>query len=170
MSNQLLRPNVAVIFFSVDLSTEDTVGRPRAPSLCHTLLLAQSLGDAQDHWHTLPITEAPRCVAAGITSLLRRLRTMDSGRRQRYVQWSIDTERALLAVLSRADVARIFDNPRHRDLCSMPPGHHVVPLINAEVSWKVEEFRAMAEELRLARDRLTRVPGVPTILDTNVLL
>ena len=90
--------------------------------------------------------------------------------REGYVRWAISTEQQLLSVISRQDVNRIFDNPRHRDLCSMPPGSQMSLLISAEVTAKAAELKEIADDLIEARARMARSPGVPTIVDANVLL
>ena len=90
--------------------------------------------------------------------------------RDAYVRWAIGCENQLASVLTRADAERIFDNPRHRDICSMPHGTQWGMLINAEVAVKSSQLSEIATSLREARDRMTRSPGCPTLVDTNVLL
>jgi rRNA-processing protein FCF1 len=89
--------------------------------------------------------------------------------RQAYVEWASSTERELFSVLERGDAMRLFENPRHRDICSMPPGNQLLPLISSEVESKSAELAAIATELRQARDRMSGA-ACPTIIDTNVLL
>lgn len=90
--------------------------------------------------------------------------------REEYVRWAVSAERQLGSILGRADAASLFENARHRDICSMPADRQLRTLINAEVTNKVTELQEMAEELKTARARLVSGTGLPTILDTNVLM
>lgn len=90
--------------------------------------------------------------------------------RNAYVQWAISCEQQLLTVLARSDGNQIFDNPRHRDICSMPVGRQVPMLISAEVDVKVAQITEIANYLRETRDRITRAQGYPTVIDTNLFL
>ena len=92
--------------------------------------------------------------------------------RYSYVGWASSAERELLGVLARSDVSRIFENSRHRDICSSASsvGGHLRVLISDEVTAKSAELREIASELKAARDGMRRAPGCPTIIDTNVLL
>ena len=90
--------------------------------------------------------------------------------RERYVRWALHTEQELIGVLDRRDAMAIFENPRHRDICSMIPGEQLTNLISAEVAAKSNELREIAIALRAAQSRATCGPGCPTIVDTNLLL
>ena len=90
--------------------------------------------------------------------------------RDRYVTWSIAIEPALLAVFRREDVFVVFESPRHRDICSMAPGNQLTPLINAELRDKKALFDGERQTLVAARDRMRSAPGLPVVVDSNVLL
>jgi rRNA-processing protein FCF1 len=90
--------------------------------------------------------------------------------RDAYVRWTIGCEQTLLTVLTRSDIDRIFENTRHRDICAMPLGTQWQMLISAEVNVKAAQLTEIANHLRDARDRITRSPGLPTLVDTNLLL
>jgi hypothetical protein len=68
-----------------------------------------------------------------------------------YVQWAHKTEGELRTFLSMRDAAAFFASPRHRDICSMTPGSHLLPMISDEVGTLADRFRSLAEELKLAR-------------------
>ena len=90
--------------------------------------------------------------------------------REEYVRWATSAERQLAAVLGRVEAGALFENPRHRDICSMPPDQQLRILIGAEVANKTAELQELADELKAERERLNRGSGQPAILDTNVLL
>jgi rRNA-processing protein FCF1 len=90
--------------------------------------------------------------------------------RDHYVLWATRTEQQLHSFLRREDAAAIFANPQHRDICSMPPGSQLVPLVNTEVKAKADTFRELADQLRATRDRMRRAPGVPVVPDSNIFL
>ena len=89
--------------------------------------------------------------------------------RESYVRWAITTERRLRAVLQRSDADALFDNSRHRDICSMPPGSQLINLISGELESKSLDFGDLADYLQTALNRMRRAPGVPIVLDSNVL-
>lgn len=90
--------------------------------------------------------------------------------RDNYVRWATSTESQLEGILDRPDVERIFDNPRHRDICSMPVGSQTQMMISAEVRSKSKELIGLAEYLRDLQRRYQELPGLRAIVDTNVLL
>jgi hypothetical protein len=90
--------------------------------------------------------------------------------RDAYVRWAIECERQLLGILARSDALEIFENSRHRDVCAMPLGNQLRPLISAEEGAKRDELAEIAAELRGAQDRMRRADGCPTIIDSNVWL
>ncbi len=87
-----------------------------------------------------------------------------------YVQWAAACEMELLTVLTREDVDRLFDNPRHRDIAVMPAAGHVRRIIKSEIEAKAAALSAILAELEGARDRMRQAPGCPTVIDTNLLL
>ena len=56
-------------------------------------------------------------------------------RRDAYVRATTTTETVLRSVFSMKDCANLFDNPRHRDICSMPLGSQLLPMISADSHW-----------------------------------
>jgi rRNA-processing protein FCF1 len=90
--------------------------------------------------------------------------------RESYVRWAKDTEMRLRTVLARADAQSFFENPRHRDICSMTIGNQLSTLIYAELEAKTLDFGDLARSLEEARKRMSEGPGYPTVIDTNVLL
>lgn len=90
--------------------------------------------------------------------------------RDEYVLWATTTEQQLHTYLRSEDAAAIFSNSQHRDVCSMPGGSQVFPLVNAEVKAKADTFRRLADELKATRDRMRRAAGTPVVPDSNILL
>ena len=90
--------------------------------------------------------------------------------RDNYVRWSQSCEGQLITIMERPDARSVFENPGHRDLCSMAPGTQIQMLITNEVSAKSAELIQMAFELRKAREVMQKAPGYPTLVDTNLLL
>ncbi len=91
-------------------------------------------------------------------------------RREDYVRWATQTEARLASVLRREDARGIFDNPRHRDICSMPPGNQLTTLIYAEVDEKIRDLQAAVDYLRRELERMQAGPGLPIVVDSNALL
>jgi len=90
--------------------------------------------------------------------------------RDHYVRWASSCEQRLGSVIVRTDVLKMFENPRHRDICSMPPGNQMSNLISDEITAKSADFAEIRDSLKAARDRMSRGRGCPAVLDTNVLL
>lgn len=90
--------------------------------------------------------------------------------RQDYVRWATDLEVRLGSVLLTREAQAFFDSPRHRDICSMPPGSQLTTLIYAEVDAITREMQAAVEYLERHLRRMRAAPGLPVVLDTNVLL
>jgi len=91
-------------------------------------------------------------------------------KRDDYVRWATMTEAQLESVLRREDAQAFFDNPRHRDICSMAPGNQLTPLIYAEVDAKAADLEEAKAYLERQRNRLRASDGLPIVVDTNVLL
>lgn len=87
-----------------------------------------------------------------------------------YVRWAVECERQLVGVISREDVDRFFGNPRHRDICAMPPGNQLRTMVSGEIDAKAKELRDLAAELTRARQRMARATGYSTVIDSNLLL
>lgn len=91
-------------------------------------------------------------------------------KRDDYVGWALRTEAALEGVLRKEDAQAFFDNPRHREICSMTLGNHLPALIYSELRAKAREFEAAADDLQRQLDRMRASPGFPVVVDTNVLI
>jgi hypothetical protein len=80
---------------------------------------------------------------AGITNL--------GEKRNAYVKATTTTETRLRSILSIRDAAKLFDGPRHRDICSMAAGEQLHPMIGAEVDALSHRLETLALELDNAR-------------------
>jgi hypothetical protein len=90
--------------------------------------------------------------------------------RDEYVRWATSCERQLMGVMHRDDALAIFDNPRHRDICSMVPGSQTTMLVSNEVQAKSAELGEIAAEIKETRASLLKAPGLPAVIDSNLLL
>jgi rRNA-processing protein FCF1 len=90
--------------------------------------------------------------------------------RNDYVRWTADAEVHLTSVLDRRDAQAFFGSPRHRDICSMPPGNQLTTLIYAEVDALVRDLQNAQDYLEGHLRRMRAAPGVPVVVDSNVLL
>jgi rRNA-processing protein FCF1 len=90
--------------------------------------------------------------------------------RDLYVRWSIEAEARLIGSLDRDEVFSIFSNPRHRDISLMPAGAQLNRSVYAEVGSKRELFESMSRELKETRTRLSKSPGLPSVVDTNFMI
>jgi rRNA-processing protein FCF1 len=90
--------------------------------------------------------------------------------RDLYVKWSIEAEGRLIGSLHRDEVLSIFSNARHRDISLMPAGEQLHRSVYAEVGSKWELLESMSRELKETRTRLTKSPGLPSIVDTNFMV
>jgi rRNA-processing protein FCF1 len=93
-----------------------------------------------------------------------------ANRREDYVRWSTDVEARLATVLRREDARAFFDNPRHRDICSMPADSQLTTLIYAEVNAKTRDLEESVAYLRAHLAQMRAAPGFPVVIDSNVLL
>jgi hypothetical protein len=84
-----------------------------------------------------------------------------AGFQDAYVRASGNAEGLLGSFLSSRDAAALFDGPRHRDICSMTPGQHLVRLINDEINAQSVRFAAQADELERARGLFSGTCLVP---------
>lgn len=91
-------------------------------------------------------------------------------KRDAYVQWAIQAQGQLEGLLHRDDAEALFANPRHRDICSMPLGSQLVPLIYAELRAKTRAFEETADYLHRHLRRMQSSHGLPVVIDSNVLL
>lgn len=87
-------------------------------------------------------------------------------RREDYVRWATDVEAHAASVLHRRDAEGFFNSPRHRDICSMPPGNQLTTLIYAVT----RDMQAAVEYLEEHLRRMRAAPGIPVDVDSNVLL
>lgn len=88
--------------------------------------------------------------------------------RRAYVLWATNTEARLRTILDTR-AAAFFDGPRHRDIASMTSGGHLLPMINAEIAAHSDRFRAVADELDLAR-KLFDGAGICLVPDTSFFI
>lgn len=91
-------------------------------------------------------------------------------KRDAYVQWAIQAQGQLEGLLHRDDAEALFANPRHRDICTMPLGNQLTPLICAELRAKSRAFEETAAYLQRHLDRMQSSSGHPVVVDSNVLL
>jgi rRNA-processing protein FCF1 len=91
-------------------------------------------------------------------------------KRDDYVRWATDAEAHLASVLHRKDAQEFFNSPRHRDICSMPQGDQLITLIHAEVDAITRDIQDAVDYLEGHRRRMQAAPGLPVVVDTNVLL
>jgi hypothetical protein len=82
----------------------------------------------------------------------------------------MDTEIRLGSVLPRDDAQGFFDTPRHRDICSSFLGDHLTTMIYSEIEARRRDFEDAAAYLERHLDRMRRAPGLPVVVDSNVLL
>ncbi len=90
--------------------------------------------------------------------------------RDDYVRWATTTEAQLRSLLQSADARSFFEDARHRDICSMPPGNQLTPLIYDDLRAKTQDLNEAVAYLEGLRDRMRRAPGLPIVVDSNVLL
>lgn len=90
--------------------------------------------------------------------------------REDYVRWATNVEAHLVSVLHRTDAQAFFNSLRHRDICSMPPGNQLTPLIHAEVDAITREMQDAVDYLERRLGRMRAAPGFPVVVDSNVLL
>ena len=86
-----------------------------------------------------------------------------------YVRWATDLEVHLGSVLLREDAQAFFDNPRHRDICSMLAGDQLTTLISTELEVKRRDLLEMVNYLRGQVARM-QGGGLPIVVDSNALL
>lgn len=91
-------------------------------------------------------------------------------KRDAYVQWAIEAQGVLEGLLHRDDAEALFATSRHRDICSMPAGNQLTPLIYAELRAKSRAFEETAAYLQRHLDRMQSANGLPVVIDSNVLL
>jgi len=106
-----------------------------------------------------------RASAVGATS-----RNNPVDQRDDYVRWTTDAEVHLGSVLDRRDAQAFFESPRHRDICSMPPGNQLATLIYAEVDALTRDMQEALDYLQGHLRRMRAAPGFPVVVDSNVLL
>ena len=94
------------------------------------------------------IAEIKQLGGSRATAVRSDLRPHPSDMREDYVQWSTNAEVLLASVLRREDAQAFFDNPRHRDICSMPADNQLATLIHAELDAKTNGLNEAAVELR----------------------
>ena len=92
--------------------------------------------------------------------------TLPAEHRDAYVRWATGTEKRLSSVLPQAEIASLFDGPRHRDICSMTPGSQLLPMVNAELDAQSARFGNLAGELEQAR-KLFPGGGTYLVPDTS---
>jgi rRNA-processing protein FCF1 len=109
-------------------------------------------------------------LAGNKATAVRPTSTHPANRREDYVRWSTDVEARLASVLSREDARAFFDNPRHRDICSMPADNQLTTLIYAEVDARTRDLEEAVAYLRGHLGRMRAAPGFPVVVDSNVLL
>jgi hypothetical protein len=90
-------------------------------------------------------------------------------KRDVYVTWAARTEGRLRTILTTAEAARLFSDPRYRDICSMAPGGHLLPLISAEIDVLSHRLASLADELDLTR-RLFDGSGTCLVPDTSFFI
>jgi hypothetical protein len=90
--------------------------------------------------------------------------------RDAYVLWAIEAQGVLEGLLHRDDAEALFATSRHRDICSMPAGNQLTPLIYAELRAKSRAFEEIAAYLQRHLDRMQSATGLPVVIDSNVLL
>jgi rRNA-processing protein FCF1 len=91
-------------------------------------------------------------------------------KRNDYVRWATHTEARLESVLRRDDARAFLDTPRHRDISSSSVGEHLTMMIYAELNAKQRDFQEAASYLQYHLDRMRRAPGLPIVVDSNVLI
>jgi hypothetical protein len=91
-------------------------------------------------------------------------------KRDDYVGWTTTTPARLESVLRWVDARLFFDSSRHSVICSMPSGNQLIPLIYAELDAKATALEEAAAYLQGHVARLRRAPGLPIVVDSNVLL
>ena len=82
-------------------------------------------------------------------------------KREDYVRWATDAEAHLASVLHRKDAQAFFNSPRHRDICSMPPGNQLTTLIYAEVEAITHDIQDAVDYLEGHRRRMRAACGLP---------
>jgi hypothetical protein len=87
-----------------------------------------------------------------------------------YLRWLYSTENQLTSFLLRQDALLMLDTPRSQAISQIPAGKGLVAMINAELNAKAEALREVHASLKADRDRMRDSPGLPCVLDTNVLL
>lgn len=112
-----------------------------------------------------------RQLAGGSAGAVRSGLSENPGRdRGDYVSWATNVEARLDSILDRREAQRFFASSRHRDICSMPPGGQLSTLIYAEIDSIKRDLEDAAEYLEGHLRRMHSAPGVPIVVDTNVLL
>jgi hypothetical protein len=106
-------------------------------------------------------------LAGSKATAVRPTSTHPANRRDHYVQWSTNVEARLANVLQREDVQAFFDNPRHRDICSMPADNQLTTLIYAEVDAKTRDLEEAVTYLRSHLARMRAAPGFPVVVDST---
>jgi rRNA-processing protein FCF1 len=87
-----------------------------------------------------------------------------------YVRWVTSLEVQLSAHINRPDVLCLLGTARNRDIIAGAEGPHLLPLISAEIDAKSQDLRAIHQSLQADLSRVQSAPGVPAVLDSNVLL
>jgi hypothetical protein len=87
--------------------------------------------------------------------------------RDDYVRWTTNAEIRLASVLPRKDAQGYFDSPRHRDICSMPPGNQLTTLIYAELEAITRGLHQTVEDLEDHLRRMRGASGFPVVVGTR---
>ncbi len=91
-------------------------------------------------------------------------------KRSDYIRWATNTEAQLASVLQPDDARAFFAGPRHRDIASSAPGEHLATMIYAEIEANRRDLEDATGYLRAELARAQRAPGLPIVVDSNVLL
>jgi len=116
------------------------------------------------------IAEMNELIGGRATAVMPTARGKPVDERESYVRWATNMEARLSSVLSRKDAQAFFNSPRHRDICSMPPGNQLTTLIYAEVDTMMRDMQEAVNDLEDHLRRMRSAPGFPVVVDSNVLL
>jgi hypothetical protein len=109
-------------------------------------------------------------IAGSTSGAIRPAALHESDKRNDYIQWATWTEARLEGLLRREDARAIFDTPRHHDISTSSLGEHLKAMLYAELNAKQRDFQEIVDYLTRQVDRMRSAPGLPVVVDSNVLL